>query len=229
MNAPRNRLITANKWSAEFLSDFDVAANAQTPIEARAAAWADEFSAQHDTSVKLDYWSDLENQWDTMAKQTDNDWLQDFNTQPLYKEYQLQVCFPAVAILLQDANPYANVADALAEGRRLLSQGDLANAILHFEVAVARDATNSAAWRELGLAQSENEQEPMAIAALTRAVALDAGDLAAIFALSVAYINEYMYNHAMDALADWIRQHPHYAQFAPPADSNRHASSFMDT
>jgi peroxin-5 len=137
------------------------------------------------------------------------------------------------------------VGDALAEGRRLLAAGDLANAILHFEIAVQREPNNAHAWRELGGAQSENEQEPMAIAgidcrgcsywqklsftALKKAVALNAGDLSALFLLSVAYTNEYMYNHALDALADWLRQHPQYAAFAPSPMQNVHnTASFLD-
>ncbi len=67
---------------------------------------------------------------------------------------------------MQVDNPHSDVGDALAEGRRLLAAGDLANAILHFEIAVQREPNNADAWRELGGAQSENEQEPMAIAGI---------------------------------------------------------------
>jgi hypothetical protein len=87
--------VIANKWSAEFLSDFDTSHAVRTPIEARADEWMDEYSMQQQqkNGVKLDYWSDLESQWDTLAhEQPDKfDWLSEYNSQPLYDEYQMQV------------------------------------------------------------------------------------------------------------------------------------------
>ena len=72
------------------------------------------------------------------------------------------------------------------------------------------------AWRYLGVAQSKNEQESLAIAALQRSVELNKHDVDALFALGEhahtqiiltiltggAYTNEYMYNDVTVAMVE---------------------------
>uniref|UniRef100_A0A914XHP5 Peroxisomal targeting signal 1 receptor n=1 Tax=Plectus sambesii TaxID=2011161 RepID=A0A914XHP5_9BILA len=132
---------------------------------------------------------------------------------------------------LQEANPYLNVDNPLEEGKRLWSLGELANAILHFEAAVQRDPQSSEAWRYLGSAQAENEQEPSAIAALRKSLDLNPSNMDALFSLAVAYTNESMDNSALSTLERWLAANSAYQGLVEGADINFRrpmTSSFLD-
>lgn len=133
---------------------------------------------------------------------------------------------------MTEENPYANVDDPLSLGKRLLGEGELANAVLCFEAAVQRQPESSEAWLYLSRAQAENEQETRAIAAGNKCLELDAGNLDALVTLSTAYANESLYDSSARALAQWLAAHPKYKPFAPGdvADWKRRpmVSSFMD-
>ncbi len=97
---------------------------------------------------------------------------------------------------LQETNPFAQHANPLAEGLRLLSNGgSIADAALLFEAATQREVTGgtggeqdevdrarrerSEAWRRLGEAQAMNEREVQAIRALEEAIKIDENNLEA--------------------------------------------------
>ena len=98
---------------------------------------------------------------------------------------------------MAEANPFAQHANPLAEGLRLLSSGgSLADAALLFEAAALRENVpggsggeqgevdrssreRSEAWRRLGEAQAMNEREVQAIRALEEAIKIDDNNLEA--------------------------------------------------
>lgn len=133
---------------------------------------------------------------------------------------------------MTDENPYLNVDDPLSLGKRLLSEGDLANAVLCFEAAVQRQPESSEAWLYLARTQAENEQETRAIAAANKCLELEPENLDALATLSTAYANESLYDSSCRALAQWLAAHPMYKSFAPMdiVENKRRPliSSFMD-
>ncbi|KAF9576067.1 hypothetical protein EC968_000134 [Mortierella alpina] len=105
-------------------------------------------------------------------------------------------------------NPYV-VADS-AKLMDLAARGNLTESILALEAAVQKDATDAAAWHQLGLRQQENERETMAIAALQKAVEANPKELNAWLALAVSYTNENCRVDAYDALQSWIENSDQY-------------------
>ena len=93
---------------------------------------------------------------------------------------------------------------------------NLTESLLALEAAVQKEPRNARAWLELGRRQQENENETAAIAALRKAVELDANNLEALLYLSVSYTNENYSNEAYDTLQQWIACHPKYSSLAPP-------------
>jgi len=100
--------------------------------------------------------------------------------------------------------------DAFAEGVRLLKLGQLRKAILCLEAAVQDDSTNAEAWRNLGQARAENEDESNAIAALLKAIEIDPYNLPALMMLGVSYTNDLEEARALKYLKTWILHHPDY-------------------
>lgn len=66
-------------------------------------------------------------------------------------------------------------------------------------------------WYNLGVKQQENEREPKAIAALTRALALDDTHLPSWLALAISHTNEGSRGAADDAVEQWVRRNEQYA------------------
>jgi len=100
--------------------------------------------------------------------------------------------------------------DPFQEGLRLLREGELKPAILAFEAAVQKDFENAEAWRYLGQAQAENEQESPAIAALLNAIKIDPYNLPALMMLGVSYTNDLEENNALNYLKTWLMHNPNY-------------------
>jgi len=100
--------------------------------------------------------------------------------------------------------------DHFAEGVRLLALGRIRKAILCLEAAVQQDSTNAEAWRYLGQARAENEDEANAIAALLKAIEIDPYNLPALMMLGVSYTNDLEEVRALKYLKTWILHHPDY-------------------
>lgn len=100
--------------------------------------------------------------------------------------------------------------DPFAEGVRLLNAGQVGQAIMHFEAAVTQDMDNAEAWRYLGQAQAENENESAAIAALLKCISIDPYNLKALMMLGVSYTNDFEEGRALNYLKTWLLHHPDY-------------------
>ncbi|GGU44732.1 tetratricopeptide repeat protein [Lentzea flava] len=72
-------------------------------------------------------------------------------------------------------------------GKALLKQGDFAGAIHHLGLATRLEPGGAQWWRELGIAQSRNENLPEAIHSLTEAVKLNPADVDAFSGLGGAH------------------------------------------
>lgn len=74
-----------------------------------------------------------------------------------------------------------------------------------------RNKDSAVAWYNLGVKQQENERESKAIAALTRALALDDTHLPTWLALAISNTNEGNRTAADDAIEQWVRRNEQYA------------------
>ncbi|KAJ1667218.1 hypothetical protein GGF38_002799, partial [Coemansia sp. RSA 25] len=115
----------------------------------------------------------------------------------------------------QADNYYAQMPpDALREAVQHMRQSpesaSLGDTILALESAVMQSPQDAQAWLQLGLKQQENEQEQAAIAALRKAISLDASSLDAHLALAVSYTNEGYQMDAYDELHEWVSRHDRY-------------------
>lgn len=105
-------------------------------------------------------------------------------------------------------NPYVSSGDPVSDGVEAADRGDVADAILAYEAAVARDPTDAAVWVTLGLAQAENERDDLAIAAFQRAVEEDPTYRGSYFGAAVSHANEGNIAVAVESLTTWVRTHP---------------------
>lgn len=104
---------------------------------------------------------------------------------------------------------------ALEIGKEKLKMGDIPGAVLCFEAAVQQNQVSAEAWYLLGSTQAENEQDPLAIAALKKSLAIDPRQLEAYITLAAAYTNENMPKFAFIILLDWLKASPKYSDLVP--------------
>lgn len=121
-------------------------------------------------------------------------------------------------------NPYLSMPlNALSQP---ISTRNLTESLLQLEASVQQDSRNLESWLSLGKLQQENENDAAAIAALRKALEIDASNLDALLHLAVSYTNENYSSEAYDSLQSWIEMHPKYHEFAPKtglmAVSQRH-------
>lgn len=104
---------------------------------------------------------------------------------------------------------------ALEIGKEKLKMGDIPGAVLCFEAAAQQNPDSAEAWFLLGTTQAENEQDPLAITALKKSLAIDPRQLEAYITLAAAYTNENLPKFAFISLVDWLRASPKYSDLLP--------------
>lgn len=73
---------------------------------------------------------------------------------------------------------------------QLFHEGRLGEAILALEAEVQRNPNNSDAWRWLGTAHAENDEDKVAVIALQRSLTADPENIEALFDGGVSHTNE---------------------------------------
>lgn len=104
---------------------------------------------------------------------------------------------------------------ALEIGKEKLKMGDIPGAAMCFEAAAQQQPDSAEAWFLLGTTQAENEQDPLAITALKKSLAIDPRQLEAYITLAAAYTNENMPKYAFNILLDWLKTNPKYNDLFP--------------
>jgi len=107
-------------------------------------------------------------------------------------------------------NRYANESNPYELGLELFKAGKTADAILAFQAAVTKDSNHADAWRMMGQAHQEMDEDGKAIACLERAVEQDAYCIDALLALGVSYVNELESERALKNLKAWIVHNPKF-------------------
>lgn len=208
---------SSSDWASEFLSE---PATSAAPSQPAADQWVEEFSGGKASAdifrvadpptQQDDFWSQLQSDWDKAAEENPSNmgWL---------KETSADATSAHDQYAFEADNPYQEQADPFNEALQKRQQGDLPSAILLFEAALQKNADHAQAWQMLGLSLSENEQDPAAITALKRCLALDPSNLVALMALAVSYTNESYQLQACKALEDWLKGNPKYAHLGSAA------------
>ena len=221
----------ADQWSREFTGES-----------------AEVFRSDAPSTSGGDFWSQLQQDWEKAAEENPSlGWLKETplssSTEVLLLLFFYYVVLFQHFVLLCDLqysfeseNPYKDLSDPFNDGLQKKAEGDLPSAILLFEAALQKDPDHMKAWEVLGLSLAENEQDPGAILAYKRCLALEPTNLIAIMGLAVSYTNESYQLQACQALEDWMRNNPKYAHLVaslPPssgggmADSDRTFSSLV--
>ncbi|GAC95714.1 hypothetical protein PHSY_003290 [Pseudozyma hubeiensis SY62] len=100
--------------------------------------------------------------------------------------------------------------------------------VLEKEAAVQQNPQDASAWFDLGVKQQENEREVQAIAALRKALDLDANLRDAWLALAVSYTNENDRTAAYEAIEKWIDSNDKYAQVVQRTKAELAAANAAD-
>jgi tetratricopeptide (TPR) repeat protein len=111
-------------------------------------------------------------------------------------------------------------ADPLADGRRLISEGRLVEAVEILEKAASADPANAATWNALGGALNRLEHYERALTAAERAVALDAGSFGHRFNRGLVYWEHGRFSEAVSDFEAALQLRPGFA----PALTERGAS-----
>jgi len=102
-------------------------------------------------------------------------------------------------------NPFLEHPAPFDEGMKLYQHGSLNDAILAFEATVQQDTSNSDAWRWLGTAHADNDEDKQAIAALRSSLEADPENIEALLDAGVSYTNELVQVEALEHLRNWLK------------------------
>merc|ERR1712166_1191454 len=121
---------------------------------------------------------------------------------------------PAPTYQLTPSNRFAGAPVPLQQGIEAYQRGDLQEAIEMLETTAQGEQLTEAgeAWRWLGMAHAETDDDRQAIAALLRSVETDGSNLDALLELGVSCTNELDQTQALAFLETWIESHPVYRE-----------------
>eukprot|EP00657_Telonema_sp_P-1_P010939 TRINITY_DN5641_c0_g2_i1.p1 TRINITY_DN5641_c0_g2~~TRINITY_DN5641_c0_g2_i1.p1 ORF type:complete len:259 (-),score=92.65 TRINITY_DN5641_c0_g2_i1:54-830(-) len=107
--------------------------------------------------------------------------------------------------------------------RSTQSRSSAASDVYKRQAQVEQSTDAGEAWRWLGMAHAETDDDKQAIAALLKAVETDGSNLDALLELGVSCTNELDQNQALAFLETWLEAHPVYRQVVgsagPPEDA----------
>ncbi|XP_014237057.1 peroxisomal targeting signal 1 receptor [Trichogramma pretiosum] len=198
-----------SKDSEKILSDVD-------EQNAVAGSWVEEFEKKNlfppDDLETPEFWANFRKEWEKSEKEFSGiPWSTDSDTfYDPFKEYTFS-----------EDNPMQSIPNPLEEGKRRLAEGDLPGAVLCFEACVKQEPENGEAWLLLGKTQAENEQDPLAIAALKKCLAIEPDNLTALLTLAVSYTNESYQIQACLTLKDWLLKNEKYKHLKSLKPSQR--------
>ncbi|PRD26583.1 UNVERIFIED_CONTAM: Peroxisomal targeting signal 1 receptor [Trichonephila clavipes] len=157
---------------------------------------------QEEEKCDADFWENLQNEWERMAKDENADvpWLTDYDNLDIFKEYTYA-----------NDNPFID-----QKGLRMLEKGDLPSAALAFEAAVQKNPEHVEAWQYLSSSQAKNEQDKQAIYAAKRSLELYPSNLNVLMSLAVSYTNESLPIQACKTLTKWLYHNPKYTHLVKP-------------
>ena len=181
-------------WATQFAQQnsaptADGVINANTGLQ---ESWADDFnSVMQQQAVFEDAWSDIgianDDAWRSASQQS-------AHAQPTTTE----------AYRMHENNPYDGNVAAMQIARELFAQGSLSEAVLALEAVVKLEEGDVAAWKLLGTAHAENDDDRQAIAAMRRALAAEPNNLDVLLALGVSHVNELQEGQAVDYLLQCV-------------------------
>ena len=116
-------------------------------------------------------------------------------------------------------NPFVAHAHPFAKAQSLFTEGETSQAVLACEAELLRSPTNAAAWKLLGIAQAQNDNDQQACLALDAAHRLEPNNLDTTLALAVGLTNDLHKDEAVALLREWLAQHPVYRSITPPPAS----------
>jgi len=165
--------------------------------------------------------SKLEPDISTLLSDDPSDWAKHFEEQ--YKDMAMRG-LPAPErnpeYQFAKENNFCSQEDPFSLGLQLFKEGKLKPAINAFEAAVQKDVDNAEAWRYLGAAHAEHENEQSAIAALLKCIDIDPYNLPALLMLGVSYTNDFEEKRALNYLKTWMFNHPDYQEHISGARQN---------
>lgn len=105
-------------------------------------------------------------------------------------------------------NPNANF---MEEGMNSFRQGRLKEAIRSFEMELQiHNPNNASAWKMLGKAHAESDQDQKAISCLEEAVKIDPFSPDSLLALAVSNLNEINHERALSCMKEFLTHNPKY-------------------
>lgn len=118
----------------------------------------------------------------------------------------------AADVLQQEVEQEQDYEDSelFQKGLRFFNKGYISKAILAFEAEVQQHSGNDEAWRYLGLAHAENDEDKKAIVCLKKSLEVDPYNLNSLLALGTSYVNELDSQNALDALKAWVTHNPRF-------------------
>ena len=187
------------RWANEFQSTLrqQQAKHQQTNSAQAAENWANEFSS-------------LPEQWANEFTQTHPQYANQFDSAWNESAAQVMNNEKNNAYVFTHPNPYDGNVNALQIGKDLVKSGVLSEATLALEAAVKQPETQQSstteAWRLLGEAHAENDDDVRAIAAMREAHRLDPLDAEVALQLAVSHTNELEKTEAIQHAVSWLRQ-----------------------